>query len=159
MMEADKQFKPLPMPVGQMTQREKRIWKDLTSTLAPGHISHAEIPLVVRLVKILARIEFLEAEWQEIVEQSGTSLTLNGNGAVACQPILVAIDRAYTTCANLYSKLRICASSREQITSAASRGATVRNPGVLRDEVDTLFAGEPPATKAERARWAREKRN
>jgi hypothetical protein len=52
----------------------------------------------------------------------------------------------------------ICASSREQITSAASRGATVRNPEVLRDEVDTLFAGEAPATKAEKARWAREKK-
>lgn len=49
-MDDQPKFKPLPLPIGQFSAREKKLWKDITSTLEPGHISLAEIPLMTRLI-------------------------------------------------------------------------------------------------------------
>lgn len=92
----------------------------------------------------------MESEYKEIFEQGKSCLTLGGNKNITVHPILAGIDKTNVVIANLYQKMRMCASSRQETNTALTRGDSVRNPEKLRDPEDLLFSGAEEATPAEK---------
>lgn len=126
--------KRIPVPDG-MTDMQKSVWISMVNSCSAEHFIESDIPLMISYVRIIIQVHRAMGE-MEINPMTYVA----DNGKPAPHPIIQVHKSLSGTLSNLAMRLRLCPSTRIQITNKAV--GSDKHPDLVTkgDDLDQLFA-------------------